>query len=105
MTEEDRVRWDARHSADGGSIDPADPGIPPVFAPYEDLFPRAGLALDLACGRGAASVWLATRGLDVCGIDVSSVAIDRARRLAVCHEASGRCWFQLADLDLGLPSS
>jgi 2-polyprenyl-3-methyl-5-hydroxy-6-metoxy-1,4-benzoquinol methylase len=103
MSEEDRVRWDARHIAEAGSTELEAPGIPAVFAGYEDLFPRAGFALDLACGRGATSVWLAELGLEVCGIDVSSVAIERAGHLAAMHKVSSRCRFQLADLDEGLP--
>jgi SAM-dependent methyltransferase len=105
VSEEDRLRWDAKHSADGGSSDAVEPAIPAVFAPYHDLFPTAGFALDLACGRGATSVWLATLGLDVCGIDISPVALDRARDLAASRELSGHCRFYLADLDLGLPTS
>ena len=35
-------------------------GPPPVFAPFEDIFPTAGHALDLACGQGVGSVWLAS---------------------------------------------
>lgn len=97
------MRWDARHSARAGSGGPDLPAIPPVFAPYEELFPREGLALELGCGRGAASVWLATLGLQVCGFDVSPVALAEARRLAAGYGVSGRCRFQLADLDLGLP--
>ncbi len=103
VSEDDRQRWDARHSADPGPGDPDYPGIPAVFAPYEDLFPRAGFALDLACGRGASSVWLAQRGLEVCGVDISTVAIDRARQLAASYGVSDRCGFQLADLDRGVP--
>jgi SAM-dependent methyltransferase len=105
MTEEDRLRWDVKHSAEGGSSEPDAPGLPALFAPYKDIFPRAGFALDLACGRGASSVWLATLGLEVCGVDVSPVAVDRARHLAAHCEVSARCRFQVADLDLGLPAS
>jgi SAM-dependent methyltransferase len=104
VAEEDRVRWDARHLAEDGSSGLEDPAIPALFAPYEDLFPRAGFGLDLACGRGVTSVWLASRGLEVCGVDVSPVALDRARHLAARLGVSGRCRFQLADLDWGLPS-
>ncbi len=35
----------------------------------EDLLPRSGRALDLACGRGRHSLWLAERGLRVDAID------------------------------------
>jgi SAM-dependent methyltransferase len=105
VTEEDRLRWDARHSADGGSSGLEDPGIPAVFAPYEELFPVVGFALDVACGCGVTSVWLATLGLEVWGIDISAVGLNRARRLAASHKVGARCRFELADLDLGLPSS
>jgi SAM-dependent methyltransferase len=105
VAEEDRLRWDARYQADGGSSGEAHPGLPAPFARYEDWFPRAGFALDLACGRGAASVWLAGLGLEVIGVDISKVALDHARRLAASFGVSGRCQFRRADLDLGLPSS
>ena len=102
MSEEDRIRWDARHLADR-SDGREGPGLPAVFAPHEDLFPTVGFALDLACGLGSTSVWLAGLGLEVCGVDVSAVALDRASHLAASLGLSERCRFQLADLDLGLP--
>jgi 2-polyprenyl-3-methyl-5-hydroxy-6-metoxy-1,4-benzoquinol methylase len=105
VTEEDRLRWDIRHSADDHLSDQLDVSIPADFAPFERLFPRSGLALDLACGRGAISVWLATLGLEVYGIDVSTVALGRARDLAASHKVSDRCRFQSMDLDGGLPDS
>ena len=103
MTEEDRVRWEAGHQA-GRDPEEPDSAVPPaVFAPYADLFPQTGVALDLACGEGGSAVWLATRGLEVCGVDISSVAIERARRRAARHDVGGRCRWQVADLDEGLP--
>jgi SAM-dependent methyltransferase len=103
VTEEDRALWDARHSAGAAAGDLEAPAIPAVFAAYEDRFPTSGFALDLACGSGGASVWLAARGLEVCGVDVSPVGLERARRRAAAHRVAGRCRFQVADLDLGLP--
>jgi SAM-dependent methyltransferase len=41
-----------------------------------------GEALDLACGEGRNSLWLAQLGWRVTGIDFSAVAIDRAREIA-----------------------
>lgn len=41
-----------------------------------------GTVLDVACGRGRNAVWLAKRGHEVTGIDLSDVAIDQARQLA-----------------------
>lgn len=45
-----------------------------------DLEP--GTVLDVACGEGRNSVWLARRGWDVTGVDFSPVALDRAREMA-----------------------
>jgi SAM-dependent methyltransferase len=41
-----------------------------------------GRALDVGCGEGADAVWLALRGWDVTALDVSRVALDRARTAA-----------------------
>jgi SAM-dependent methyltransferase len=67
------------------------------------LFPVGGYALDLACGRGQAAVWLALRGLVVHGVDVSSVAVRFAGDLAARHGVRDRCLFEVVDLDNGLP--
>ena len=75
-----------------------------MFAPYLDQVPQSGQALDLACGCGAASVWLAQRGLTVAGVDVSAVAIEQAAQLAARHDVAERCHFTVADLDDGLPA-
>lgn len=40
-----------------------------------------GSAVDVACGEGRNSVWLAERGWSVTGVDFSSVALERARRI------------------------
>jgi SAM-dependent methyltransferase len=41
-----------------------------------------GHALDLACGEGRNSVWLASQGWRVVGVDYSSVGLAKARQLA-----------------------
>ena len=51
-----------------------------VSAELADLPP--GRALDLACGEGRNSIWLAQRGWQVTAVDFSAVAIERGRRLA-----------------------
>ncbi|WP_167106308.1 methyltransferase domain-containing protein [Mycobacterium sp. DL592] len=99
MADEDRVRWDGRHA----DREPGPVGPPGLFAAYESAFPVAGHALDLACGQGEVSVWLAVRGLHVLGVDVSPVAIAAARELAVRNAVDGRCRFEVLDLDGGLP--
>ncbi|BBZ13836.1 SAM-dependent methyltransferase [Mycobacterium branderi] len=102
MTEKDRVRWDEVYTG-SGPAQLAAVGLPSVFAGFEDLFPTAGHALDLACGQGLAAVWLARRGLDVHGFDVSPVAIRHARDLARRGGVGDRCRFDVVDLDQGLP--
>ena len=100
MSEQDRIRWDERYAERAA---PESIGPPPVFAPYTEQFPTEGSALDLACGQGGAAVWLARRGLTVWGLDVSPVAIGRARDLAAGAGVGERCHFEVVDLDEGLP--
>ncbi len=101
MSERDRIRWDAAYAdreQDGAPV------LPEVFGDYAHLFPAAGSALDIACGAGRAAVWLAQRGLNVYGLDVSAVAIAQARQSAARHGVAESCRFDVADLDDGLPA-
>jgi len=102
MTQDDRNRWDARYEA--AEDQPADTeNAPAAFIGLEHHFPVTGSALDVACGAGAGSVWLARRGLSVWGVDVSPVAVARSKRLADHHGEQDRCRFEVVDLDRGLP--
>jgi SAM-dependent methyltransferase len=102
VAEGDRRRWDERYTRQGpalvGAVEP-----PGVFATYAEAFPTTGRALDLACGQGFGTVWLARRGLDVWALDVSAVAIAHARDLAERNGVGDRCRFDVVDLDEGLP--
>ena len=101
MTEGDRIHWDERYAGIGPA--PVTVEGPPLFAAYEHLFPTEGQAMELACGRGRSSVWLARRGLKVWAVDVSEVAIGLARALADQSGVADRCRFDVVDLDGGLP--
>lgn len=103
MSEQDRVRWEERYRS-RAAPPPDAVGLPAVFAPFEDMFPTEGRALDLACGPGLASVWLARRGMEVWGVDISPTAITQARDLAARSGIGDRCRFDITDLDLGMPS-
>lgn len=56
-----------------------------------------GRALDLGCGEGADTIWLAKQGWDAVGLDISPTAIQRAQRAAEASGAS-RARFAAADL-------
>src|SRR5919112_1505491 len=61
-----------------------------------------GRALDVGCGEGADAVWLAQRGWDVTGLDVSGVALDRARLHARDAGVVVR-WVRAGLVEAGLP--
>lgn len=79
---EQAAEWDARY----GEADAMWSGRPNgrLVAEVGDLVP--GRALDVGCGEGADAIWLARRGWAVTAIDVSSLAVSRAREAA---EAAG----------------
>ncbi|HTW98566.1 MAG TPA: class I SAM-dependent methyltransferase, partial [Acidimicrobiales bacterium] len=68
--------WDARYSEQEG---PRWSGRPNgrLVAEVGDLDP--GRALDVGCGEGGDAIWLTGRGWSVTAIDVSEVALGRAR--------------------------
>ena len=100
MSSGDAQRWDDRYTALAAA---SEPGPPSAFSHLADRFPTEGAALELACGTGQASVWLAQRGMIVTGLDVSPVAIERAVALAAESGVANRCSFLAHDLDQGLP--
>ncbi|WP_219413569.1 class I SAM-dependent methyltransferase [Pseudonocardia nigra] len=101
MATRDRERWDERHAAAGETV----PAPPDALRGREDLLPAAGCALDVACGRGAVSVWLAGRGLHVDAVDASAVAIAHGSTLAGRNGAAERVRWWRHDLDAGLPAA
>src|SRR5664279_4471900 len=70
-----------------------------VAAELEGLQP--GRALDIACGEGRNTIWLATRGWQATGIDFSAVALDRAARLAAEAGVEDRVTFVVGDVEVG----
>jgi SAM-dependent methyltransferase len=88
--------WDERYrSAD--TIWSGNPN-PHLVAQVADLQP--GTALDVGSGEGADAIWLAVRGWHVTGIDVSTVALDRAaeRAAKAGKEVSDRISWRQTDI-------
>lgn len=100
--EEDRLRWDERYS--GHAL--AEPTAPDVVTASDDvrsLVPSSGRALDVACGAGGQSLWMAANGLDVLALDVSPTAIDLTRRAAAASDLERSVTERVHDFDSGLP--
>ena len=69
---------------------------PPILESAIAGRPRGGRALDVGCGAGVFSVWLAEQGMDVTGIDLYPEAIAMANARAQGHGV--KVDFQVADL-------
>ncbi len=86
--------WDARYARD----DLVWTAQPNRFLVEQVAGLRPGTALDLACGEGRNTVWLAGRGWEVTGVDFSATALAKARRLAKRAGVTAR-WEHLDVLD------
>ena len=93
----DQGYWDDKY-ADADRIWSGDPNGTLVDE-ASSLTP--GRALDLGCGEGDDARWLAARGWSVTAVDISQVAIDRAREL---HSADGITWLRSDIVADGVPT-
>jgi cyclopropane fatty-acyl-phospholipid synthase-like methyltransferase len=91
-----REFWDQRYSAPE-YIFGTSPNL--FLASRQHLFKPGDRVLDIACGEGRNSVWLASLGCQVLGMDVSPLALTNARQLAAdrgvtvaWQEADVRSW-------------
>src|SRR5919202_2183025 len=73
------AEWDARYSEGDGAKWSGRPNGR-LVAEVAGLTP--GRALEVGCGEGADAIWLARRGWTVTAIDVSDLAVGRAREAA-----------------------
>ena len=73
------AEWDARYSERDGARWSGRPNGR-LLAEVASLTP--GRALDVGCGEGADAIWLARSGWTVTAIDISDVAVIRAREAA-----------------------
>jgi tellurite methyltransferase len=76
----DREKWDSRYAAASIEHGPAS-----LLRDNAHLLTK-GKALDVAMGLGGNALFLAARGYDVTGVDISTVAVTRVRE---CAENNG----------------
>jgi 2-polyprenyl-3-methyl-5-hydroxy-6-metoxy-1,4-benzoquinol methylase len=82
---EQTAEWDARYSERDGAMWSGRPNGR-LVAEIGALAP--GRVLDVGCGEGADAIWLAQRGWTVTAIDISEVAVSRAREAARLNGAA-----------------
>ena len=86
--------WQGR--PDGDASMATNPPNPHLVRETGGLAP--GTALDAGCGAGAEAIWLASRGWQVTGADISAEALAQAAARAAVHEVADRVRWVEADL-------
>ena len=75
MALDDRERWDRRHVEVRATQEPSS-FLEEIFQSDQGSIPR-GKALDIATGTGQNAIFLAERGFEVVGIDISRLRWQR----------------------------
>lgn len=101
--DDDRIRWDERY-AGAPIVEPRAPDVIAASADVRAVLPAAGRALDVACGAGGQTVWMAEQGLEVIALDVSPAAIRLTEGAASARGLADRVDARVHDLDAGLPA-
>jgi SAM-dependent methyltransferase len=93
--------WDPSRTAPGGPD--AGTANPYVIHETAELVPSS--ALDAGCGTGGEAIWLAARGWQVTGADISANALAEAAARATAAGVSDRVTWVEADLTVWEPES
>ena len=80
-SEQDKARWDKKYATSNYLFGQ---NAIPFIQTHLDLLPK-GHVLDLAMGEGRNGVFLATKGFQVTGVDISSEGLKKAETLAAQH--------------------
>ncbi len=107
MSAEDQDRWDARYQAGAYAHRHHPSQLLATWLADNPPNLTSGAqpkALDVACGAGRNSLFLAQHGYWVLGLDISAEAIAQATRKALANKFEHRTQFLQHDLDRGLVS-
>jgi SAM-dependent methyltransferase len=96
----DEAFWNARYR-EADAIWSGNPN-PQLVAEATDMTP--GTALDVGCGEGADTIWLAQRGWRVTAADISPVALERAAGHAGVAGVADRITWLQADVTADVPA-
>ncbi len=94
MSSARQTEWEQRYA----SVDRLWSGRPNDWLPQLAADWAPGRALDLGCGEGDDALWLAARGWDVTGVDLSATAIGRMLDGARAAGVEGRVHGVVLDL-------
>ena len=95
--ESDRIKWNRRFGSEPSYLGAkASPFLQREIERVKSLAPGTR-ALDIACGEGRNSVFLAQQGFAVTGLDISDIGLEKAEQMARDFGLSIR--FQRVDLD------
>jgi tellurite methyltransferase len=95
MSSDDKTRWDRQHGLSPAADQPSS-FLSQIIESDAWQIPR-GPTLDVAAGKGRNTIFLAETGFSVVGMDISSIALEEARRRAV--EKSVQITWHQADLE------
>jgi tellurite methyltransferase len=84
LSQDDQARWNQQHAQSHESAPPAG-FLREILESAAWNLPR-GRALDLACGKGRNSLYLAECGFKVVAMDISSVALAEGQRRAAAKQ-------------------
>jgi SAM-dependent methyltransferase len=92
--EQQAQHWDARYTERGDRMWSGRPNgtLVAEVAALSAARPGRGTVLDVGCGEGADAIWFAREGWQVTAIDVSPLAVERARAVAVGAGVTGIDW-------------
>ena len=84
--------WNQRYAGGETPWDTGTPDLHLVEAVRTGLI-KPGRTLEIGCGTGTNALWLAQQGFDVLGIDITPLAIEKAR----AKPAQPNCRFEVVD--------